>query len=56
MSAVDRYGFEVIAVSPAGRAAVRLGFLHECTTGDQVRRAMIKMVADARAAAALART
>ena len=26
MSAVDRYGFEMIAVSDAGRAAVRLEF------------------------------
>ena len=54
MSSVDRYGFEMIAVSPAGRAAVRLGFPEECTTGEQVRRAMVAMVADARAAAARA--
>jgi heme iron utilization protein len=54
MSAVDRYGFEMIAVSPAGRAAVRLGFPEECSTGDQVRRAMVALVADARAAAAVA--
>ena len=26
MSAVDRYGFDLIAVGPAGRTAVRLGF------------------------------
>ena len=52
MSAVDRYGFEMIAVSPAGRAAVRLGFPQECTTGDEVRRAMVALVADARAIAA----
>ena len=51
MSAVDRYGFEMIAVSRAGRAAVRLGFPEECTTGDEVRRAMVAMVAEARAAA-----
>ena len=54
MSAVDRYGFEMIAVSPAGRAAVRLGFPEECTTGEQVRRAMVALVADARSAAAVA--
>jgi putative heme iron utilization protein len=54
MSAVDRYGFEMIAVGPAGRAAVRLGFPQECTTGEQVREAMVALVADARAAAALA--
>jgi putative heme iron utilization protein len=54
MSAVDRYGFEMIAVSPAGRAAVRLGFSEECTTGEQVRHAMVELVGVARAAAASA--
>ena len=49
MSAVDRYGFEMIAVSPAGRAAVRLGFPSPCATGDEVRRAMVAMVGEARA-------
>jgi putative heme iron utilization protein len=53
MSAVDRYGFEMIAVSPSGRAAVRLGFPQECTTGIEVRQAMVAMVADARTAAGL---
>jgi putative heme iron utilization protein len=51
MSAVDRYGFEMIAVGPNGRAAVRLGFPQECTTGDEVRKAMVAMVAEARALA-----
>ena len=51
MSAVDRYGFEMIAVSDAGRAAVRLEFPRECSTGDEVRRAMVAMVHEARAAA-----
>ena len=50
MSAVDRYGFEMIAVSPSGRAAVRLEFPDECVTGDEVRRAMVAMVGEARAA------
>jgi putative heme iron utilization protein len=50
MSAVDRYGFEMIAVGPAGRAAVRLAFPEECATGDEVRRAMVAMVTEARAA------
>jgi hypothetical protein len=54
MSGVDRYGFEMIAVSPAGRAAVRLGFPAECSTSEQVRQAMVAMVSDARAIAALA--
>jgi putative heme iron utilization protein len=52
MSAVDRYGFELIAVSDAGRAAVRLEFPSECTTGEEVRRAMVAMVREARAALA----
>jgi heme iron utilization protein len=52
MSAVDTYGFEVIAESPAGRAAVRLGFPAPCRTGEEVRRAMVAMVADARSRAA----
>ena len=55
MSSVDRYGFEMVAVSPAGRAAVRLGFPAECTTGEQVRAAMIAMVTKARAATSASR-
>ena len=51
MVAVDRYGFDMIAIGPTGRAAVRLGFPQECATGEEVRRAMVEMVADARAAA-----
>ena len=48
MSAVDRYGFEMVAAGPTGRAAVRLGFPEPCSTGDEVRRAMVALVADAR--------
>ncbi len=48
MSAVDRYGFEMIAEGPSGRAAVRLGFPTPCATGDEVRQAMVAMVAEAR--------
>jgi heme iron utilization protein len=51
MSAVDRYGFEMIAVSPAGRVAVRMGFPEECTTGEEVRKAMVELVTEARARA-----
>ena len=50
MSAVDRYGFEMIAVSDAGRAAVRLAFPNECLTATDVREAMVAMVQEARAA------
>ena len=52
MSAVDRYGFEMVAVGPAGRAAVRLAFPQPCSTSDEVRRAMVAMVAEARGLAA----
>jgi putative heme iron utilization protein len=48
MTGVDRYGFDLIAVSPEHRTAVRLAFPGECTTGDEVRRAMVAMVAEAR--------
>lgn len=48
MSAVDRYGFEMIAVGPTGRAAVRLGFPEPCSTGDEVRQAMVALVAESR--------
>jgi putative heme iron utilization protein len=48
MSAVDRYGFEMIAEGPSGRAAVRLGFPEPCSTGEDVRRAMVAMVGEAR--------
>ena len=48
MSAVDRYGFEMIASGPTGRSAVRLGFPQPCSTADEVRQAMVAMVADAR--------
>ena len=54
MAAVDRYGFEMIAVSPDGRAAVRLGFPQECITSEQVRAAKVALIADVRATAALA--
>ena len=51
MSAVDRYGFDLIAVGPTGRAAVRLGFPQPCATGNEVRTAMVELVTAARAAA-----
>ncbi|HVL04751.1 MAG TPA: DUF2470 domain-containing protein [Acidimicrobiales bacterium] len=48
MSAVDRYGFEMIAEGPSGRTAVRLGFPEQCTTADEVRRVMVAMVGECR--------
>jgi heme iron utilization protein len=52
MSAVDTYGFEMIAITPNGRHAVRLGFPEPCTDANQVRVAMVALIAEARAAAA----
>lgn len=52
MSAVDRYGFEMVAVSPAGRAAVRLGFPAPCSSAEEVRAAMVSLVGEARERAA----
>ncbi len=52
MSAVDRYGFEMVAQGPTGRTPVRLGFPEPCATGDEVRKAMVAMVAEARRRAA----
>jgi putative heme iron utilization protein len=52
MSGVDRYGFDLVAVSPGHRTAVRLEFPRQCTTGDEVRTAMVEMVGEARGALA----
>lgn len=52
MTAVDRYGFDMVAAGPGGRATVRLGFPRPCTTADEVRRAMVALVGEARRAAA----
>ena len=52
MSAVDRYGFEIVATGSAGRSVVRLGFPRPCSTPEEVRQAMIAMLADARGRAA----
>ncbi len=51
MSAVDRYGFEVVATSPTGRAAVRLGFPEPLSSPEEVRAALVRMVRQAREAA-----
>jgi putative heme iron utilization protein len=49
MSAVDRYGFEVVATSPQGRSVIRLGFPSPVTTPAEVRTALVAMVRRARA-------
>ena len=51
MAAVDRYGFEMVAVSPSSRTAVRLGFPAPVATSEEVRAALVAMVREARASA-----
>ena len=48
MTAVDRYGFEVLATGPAGRAGVRIGFPGPLSSTDDVRAVLVAMVRDAR--------
>ena len=52
MSAVDRYGFEVVAETPNGRRVMRLGFPTPVNTAGEVRTALVAMVQQARADAA----
>ena len=48
MTAVDRYGFELALITPAGPRAVRLAFDAPVTTNDEVRAAMVVLVKRAR--------
>ena len=48
MSSVDRYGFDMVAVRPSGRLAVRLGFPQPCDDPTAVRVALVEMVSEAR--------
>ena len=48
MTAVDRYGFDVVASGPSGRAALRLGFDAPVDSAAAVRPAMIRLVERAR--------
>ncbi len=48
MLTVDRYGFDVLAVKPEGRRAVRIPFGELCDTTDAVRAATIRLVGEAR--------
>jgi len=49
MTGVDRYGFEMSAVTPDGRRPVRLAFDQEVATSEEVRTALISMLQKARA-------
>lgn len=48
MTAVDRYGFEMSVEAPDGPSAARLAFPAPLSTPDEVRKAMVAMVKDAR--------
>lgn len=51
MSGVDRYGFDMIAIGPSGRTAVRVAFDEPCDDVDSAAEAIIAMVRQARASA-----
>ncbi|WP_437292029.1 HugZ family protein [Sorangium sp. So ce406] len=48
MTSVDRYGFELDVITPAGPKAARLAFAAPVTTTDEVRKAMVALVREAR--------
>lgn len=48
MLGCDRYGFEMLVEHPGGKQGVRLGFDEKVDTPDAVRKAMVRMVAEAR--------
>lgn len=52
MTAVDRYGFDVVAVTEEGPLAVRIDFTKPLSTPDQVRSEMVRLVRAARDAVA----
>jgi putative heme iron utilization protein len=51
MTAVDRYGFDLVTGGPGGRAPLRLGFDAPVTTPAAVRPAMVRLVERARKSA-----
>ncbi|KYG03690.1 hypothetical protein BE21_50415 [Sorangium cellulosum] len=48
MTSVDRYGFELDVITPAGPKAARLAFDAPVSTSDEVRKAMVALVREAR--------
>jgi len=51
MTSVDRYGFDLAITTPKGPRASRLAFHEPLSTTDEVRRAMVALVKEARALA-----
>ena len=50
MTAIDRYGFDLLAVTSDGEQQVRIPFTEDVTSPDAARRALIALLRDARAA------
>jgi heme iron utilization protein len=50
MTAMDRYGFELVVVTPSGPRSTRLGFDAPISSSNEVRGAMVALVQAARAA------
>lgn len=48
MTGVDRYGFDVVAMTPDGPTPVRIDFTKPMSTVDQVRGEMVRLVREAR--------
>lgn len=51
MTAFDRFGFEIVAVDPAGPETARVELPEPCNTREDVRQALVATVAEARSAA-----
>jgi hypothetical protein len=49
MTHVDRYGFDLAVMTPNGPRAARLAFADEAKTSDEVRRAVVALLKEARA-------
>jgi len=48
MTSIDRYGFEMLAVTKQGDKKIRLAFKEEVSTPDDARMALVSLVKEAR--------
>jgi putative heme iron utilization protein len=48
MTAIDRYGFEVLAMTPDGARSIRLGFAKPICTPTEARKQLVSMLREAR--------
>jgi putative heme iron utilization protein len=48
MTAIDRYGFEVLAMTPEGARSIRLGFAKPIGTPTEARKQLVSMLREAR--------